>query len=602
MESIVDGNKAVAQAAIETGVRFFSHYPGSPVNKVEVYLRELERNYESGIVFNDSLNEHVAVLAAAGASFCGQRSMVVMKHVGLNIAADPLNYLGYTGVQGGMVIVVGTDPGATCSTGEEDVHWYVPQVNFPLFEPATVSGIRDSVGEAYRLSESYEVPVFIFLPAAICYNSDLLSDPLPPADAGRKPARFRRDHARYTNVGAKAVDNHRRLIERIESVGKNESRVESFFNAGASVGVITRGVTFGHSYEAIRELALEDRLSLLNLEMTYPVNRDLVAEFARGKDSIIVIEDQDGFVENQVKMNLFNELDCRIFGKELFPAFGAVSYDMVERVLAQYFEIETADPDLAPVGGEATPERMGTYCEGCPHRSSFYALEQVSADGDVIIGGDIGCSSLPPHKPDWLMCMNAGVGISQGMSQVVDGQVAISTGGDGSFFHIGLMSLMNAVFNRIDLLHVLLDNSTIAMTGHQPSLTSPGNDVDMRMLLRSIGVDQVEEVNAFNPGEYESALRRQLAGQGVRVIWVRGACALQPDEEWLRRRRVRSLELHPEKCGECSLCYSKLQCPAINRDADSNLFIDMQRCMRCGVCLEICPNEAIEVRETADAV
>ena len=199
MNIAADGNLAIAQAAVEAGVGYFAHYPGSPVNRVDAHLRKLAERFDTGCVFNDALNEHVAVLAAAGASFCGMRSLVAMKHVGMNIAADPLNYLGYTGVKGGMVIVVGTDPGATCSTGEEDVHWYVPQVNFPLLEPTSIKGIRRCVRDAFEMSEKFEVPVLVFAPAGLCFNADFLEEPVPGEN--RNELCFEKDKWRYTNVG-----------------------------------------------------------------------------------------------------------------------------------------------------------------------------------------------------------------------------------------------------------------------------------------------------------------------------------------------------------------------------------------------------------------
>jgi indolepyruvate ferredoxin oxidoreductase alpha subunit len=239
---------------------------------------------------------------------------------------------------------------------------------------------------------------------------------------------------------------------------------------------------------------------------------------------------------------------------------------------------------------------MGTYCEGCPHRATFHALESAVDLSSLTIGGDIGCSSLPPHKPDWLMCMNAGIGVSQGMSAALGTDKVISTGGDGSLFHMGLISLMSAVVNKIDLVHVLLDNSTIAMTGHQDS---PSSRLDVRALLEAVGVDQIVEAFAFRPTDLQGAIEENVGKPGVRVIWVRGACALQPDAATLERRRNRRLEIHNDRCGECRLCYETLACPAINLvpGTDKDICVEEDRCMRCGVCVDICPNDAIEVIE-----
>ena len=596
MRVATDGNLAIAQAAIESGVSYFSHYPGSPVNHVETHLQTLSCEFEAGIIFNNALNEHIAVLAAAGACFSGMRSLVVMKHVGMNIAADPLNYLGYTGVNAGMVIVVGTDPGAVCSTGEEDVHWYVPQFNFPLYEPTSVAGIRECINEAFRTSEKADVPVLVFIPAALCFNVDYLPTPEPDKRAGKRRLSFTKDKRRYTNVGEQAVRNHQYLIDRINKLAANPGRYQTRFEPTARTGLITRGLTFGHTFEVVTELGLDKEVHLLNLEQVYPIDQAGLLDFIAGKDELIVIEDQDGFVENQIKMKLFNEIDCPVQGKNLFPEAGGIKYSQVRDFLANRFSINTTRPAALVPNESDVPERMGTYCEGCPHRATFHAMEAAVDLSSLTIGGDIGCSSLPPHKPDWLMCMNAGIGISQGMSSALGAHKVISTGGDGSLFHMGLISLMSAVVNKIDLLHILMDNSTIAMTGHQ---ASPSSKLDVRALLESVGVDRVVEAFAFRPNELQSAIEEQSGKPGVCVIWVRGACALQPNAETLERRRSRHLVIHNDRCGECRLCYETLECPAINLapGQEKDIYVDEDRCMRCGVCIEICPNDAIEAIE-----
>lgn len=589
---LVNGNGAVAWAAAAAGVSYFSHYPGSPVAQVEPILKRISADFELGIRFNDALNEHIATLAAAGASYCGARSLVVMKHVGLNIAADPVNYLGLTGVKGGLVIVIGTDPGANSSTGEEDVHWYVPQVNFPLFEPTSVPDIYRFTQEAFECSERYSVPAFLFLPTRIAGNSDLLE---LPALAPRPPARFsfERNPDLYVNVGQSAVRNHRLHLERMERLAREKSFAREFYAPEARVGLLSRGATFGHAFEAVRKLGLENEVHLLNLDLVYPLPRELLLRFAAGKERLLVIEDQDGFLENQLKMELFNELDCEVQGKSLFPRYGEVDFARVHSVLAGYFGLE-APPTPAAV---AVPERLGAFCEGCPHRSSFWAIDEAIKGTRHIIGGDIGCSSLPPQRADWLLCMNAGIGVSQGMSHILDPaeQVVVSTGGEGSFFHGGLVSLQSAVLNKIDLLHVVFDNRSVAMTGHQDSPTS-GDQVNVRQLLESIGVQRIFELNAFDPLSLRNRLKAELQTKGVRVLWVRGDCALQPDQETLERRRKKSIRILNEKCGSCNACYQDLACPAIERPVPTqrNLLVNLDRCMRCGVCAEICPNEAIE--------
>jgi indolepyruvate ferredoxin oxidoreductase alpha subunit len=240
------------------------------------------------------------------------------------------------------------------------------------------------------------------------------------------------------------------------------------------------------------------------------------------------------------------------------------------------------------------PERLGTFCEGCPHTSSYFAIEQAIPAETRVIGGDIGCSSLPPFKADWLLCMNAGVGISQGMRPFLPHQSIVSTGGDGSFFHAGLLSVMNAVQNQLPLLHVVFDNRSVAMTGHQ---TSASTSVDYQKLIEACGVDSFTEVNAFKPNEIADVIRSKEQLQGVHVVWISGSCARIPDPVSTYRRANLYPEIQADKCADCTLCYETLACPAIVTNENQQFEINLDRCMRCGVCHEICPNDAITIHQ-----
>ena len=604
-----DGNDAIAWAAQDSGVNYVSHYPGSPVNRVvDVLEAEESRDY----LINHALNEHIAALATLGASLCGARSLLVMKHVGLNIAADPLNYSAVTKIRGGMVVVVGTDPGARSSTGEEDVHWYAPQFNLPLLEPTSVQTVYDQVAQAFQLSEETRMPVLVFVPGRIAYQSSLIER------HGKAPSarafQFHQDPENLINVNARAVRNHRDHILRLQSFqAKTTSFSKRYYNPQASFGVVSRGASHAICCETIESLNLQDDVELLNIGLTYPLNIQPFIDFASNKKKIIIIEDQDGFLETLIKREAFGKVSCSVQGKDIFPAWGELDDSLIADYFCQEFNREPASQALElNIDHIDTPERPGSFCEGCPHRSTFYgidrALEQVTKgqkSGGVyfsgIIGGDIGCSSLPPHRTDWLLCMNAGVGISQGIAQLVPQQPLISTGGEGSFFHGGIISLQSAVENNINLTHLIFDNRSVAMTGHQDSPTASGK-TDMRKLLEAIGVNHIFEVNAFKSSEVSEAIQTAQQIQGVKVIWVRGDCALQPNAEAIRRFKERKLFIHNDRCNGCSLCYDKLQCPAIikkevknKQDNHRQLAIDLQRCRRCTACLDVCPNHAIEV-------
>lgn len=589
----INCNEAIAWGAVSAGVNFVSHYPGSPVNFVEKHIKKLNDRFDEHIKFNDSLNEHVAALSAAGASYCGARSMVIMKHVGLNIAADPFNYIGYTGVKGGMVIIVGTDPGANSSTGEEDVHWYIPQFNFPLFEPTSVQECYDFTRQAFELSEKYEIPVVLFIPGRLAYNYSSVKVTLP---SGTKKDNFyfEKDKQKYINVGNQAIKNHKALIEKIIRISQNESFYKDHFNKQADIGIVVRGLAYSITFELIVKHSLEDKVHLINLDLVYPINELTITDFSKGKNELIFIEDQDGFTENQIKMNCFNILPRTIHGKNIFPKYGEITIDQIEEFLVTKFNLTVPKVQLLQI--PQIPERLGTFCEGCPHTGSFFSIDTVLKELDGVIGGDIGCSSLPPFRADWLLCMNAGIGISQGMAQVLTDQPVISTGGDGSFFHAGALSLLSAVQNKINLIHMVFDNSTIAMTGHQDSPSEV--NFDHRKFLESIGVDRIIDVSPYNPKDFIQKFKEELPLKGVRVFWVKGACVLKGNDYIESRRAILYPEIDSTKCNSCTKCYTDLACPAIINLKDipeQELKIDLNRCVRCGVCHEICPNGAITI-------
>ncbi|HFC92057.1 MAG TPA: indolepyruvate ferredoxin oxidoreductase subunit alpha [Leucothrix mucor] len=585
-----DGNDAIAWAAQDSGVDYISHYPGSPVNRV-INSLEAEKDQHNYLI-NHALNEHIAALSCMGASLCGARSLVVMKHVGLNIAADPLNYSAVCKIKGGMVIVVGTDPGARTSTGEEDVHWYAPQFNLPLLEPATVQGVYKCVKQAFSISEQLQLPVLVFVAGRIAYQSSLVT-----RQQERLKTRnfiFKKDPENLINVGAKAVRNHRDHLLRLQTLQQqNQQLFSEHFNPESSVGIVTRGASYSICYEVIESLGLSKQVHLLNIELTYPINLSDFIQFAQHKKKIIIAEDQDGFLETMIKREAFGKVTCEIQGKEFFPAWGELSDELLRDYFANEFNVITDNKALSLEID--CPERAGSFCEGCPHRSSFYGIDKAIGDG--IIGGDIGCSSLPPHRTDWLLCMNAGIGISQGIAHLLPDQPLVSTGGEGSFFHGGLISLQSAVENNINLTHIIFDNRSVAMTGHQDSPTS-SDKTDLGKLLEGIGVQYIFKVNAFVSSELAETIQTAAKIQGVKAIWVQGDCALQPNAEALRRFKERRLLIHNDLCHGCTLCYEKLQCPAIIQAADKKLQIDLSRCRRCTACLDVCPNNAIEVVES----
>ena len=593
--AIANGNQTIAWAAQDAGVQYVSHYPGSPVNLV---VPELEKTASDDIQFNHALNEHIAALSALGASCCGARSLLVMKHVGLNIAADPLNYAGVCKIRGGMVVVVGTDPGARSSTGEEDVHWYTPQFNFPLYEPTDIQSLYDVIQNAFTVSEQINTPVLVFVPGRLAYQSNTVSR--DRTNHQPQALYFDKDPQTYINVGKRAVKNHREHVQRIQAFSKQPSNSLYKFNEKAKFGLVTRGATYSIVCEVVTTLGLEDDIAVLNINQTYPLNINEFIQFAKNKTEICVIEDQDGFLETMIKRDAFGAVECLVEGKNYFPAWDEVSNEQVTEYLQDKFKIEK-NVNSNRLFDIDCPDRPGTMCEGCPHRAAFYAIDRALENDNGIVGGDIGCSSLPPHRTDWLLCMNAGVGMTQGITQMLPQRSIVSSGGEGSLFHGGITSLQSAVENNINLTHVLFDNASIAMTGHQSS-PSANSKVDVQKLLEAIGVIKVFEVVAYKTHDVIDAIEHAKNIHGVKVVWVRGNCALQADADMQRRMRERTLEIDNALCGSCTICYEQLQCPAITKSSKDNLRvhhleIDMNRCRRCTACLDVCPNNAIKVND-----
>jgi len=606
------GNEALARGGIEAGLGYFSTYPGTPASEVGTVLQGLREEFP-GLYAEISTNEHVAALGALGASWAGVRSMVAMKHVGMNVAAEPFHFAGYTGVRAGMVVVLGSDPGATSSTGEQDDRWYSLHTHLPVLEPADIQEAKEMTRQALELSEAYDLPFVVNAPSKLCHNIGTLRlGPLPERVTYR--GGFERNPERYLNLFDLAVKNHGRCLANVERLRADAGRLglNRVIPGRGRVGIVCSGLLFAYTMEALEILGLDD-VPVLKVGMSYPLDPRLVTRFLEGLDRAVFVEELEGFLEFQAKRWAYDAgVRVPIVGKELFPATGEVDVDRVTDALAE--ALGGRLPHDRRRGSEALerhraemPPRQGAFCPGCPHRATNFALRRA-AGPDTVFAGDIGCytlSVLPPFRvSDWVTCMNCGAGSGQAIAQVSDDPV-VALVGDSTFFHSGVPTLLNAVQNGADLVLLILDNRWVAMTGHQPSPTTdrlvngtPRKAVDLVGFVRSLGVEWVRRADAFRVRPLEVLLREALAGSGVRVIVVEGECALQSER---RRKGALALQeewvdLDPERCQRCHRCYRDLACPAIREEegAEGPVYvIDLGLCQRCGVCEEICPNSAI---------
>ncbi|HPA71015.1 MAG TPA: indolepyruvate ferredoxin oxidoreductase subunit alpha [Spirochaetota bacterium] len=608
------GNDAIVRGGLEAGLGYFSTYPGTPASEIGEGYVSLREEFPH-IHAEFSVNEHVAAHGAQGASWAGVRSMVTMKHVGMNVAAEVLHFAAYTGVKAGLVVVIGSDPGATSSTSEQDDRWYSLHTHLPLLEPSSIQEAMDFTKLAFELSEKYNLPVVLNAPSKLCHNiGSLTLGALPEKFSGK--GKFEKNPQRYINLFGGSVANHRRAMENATRVAADAPSlgVNKVLPGAGTTGFISSSVNFLYLMEALALLGINDA-PVMKIGMSYPLNAGEIAAFAKGLERVIVVEDLEGFIEHQVRSLLYGSgVTARIDGKNIFPAYGELDVDLITERLAAALgkKLPAAmarSIDLAKKLTADIPPRQGAFCIGCPHRATLYSVVKAT-DRKVIFAGDIGCytlSCLPPFSAfDWVTCMNCGVGIAQGMMQTLDDGDVLAYVGDSTFFHSGIPGLINAVQQDSRMVLVILDNKWVAMTGHQPSPTTETavdgakfNPVDIKGLLKSIGVKYVRTVDPFNVKATTAAIKEALRKkEGVRVIISEAECALQYGRR-LRYERP-GYEVHyqiePGICQKCDECYVQLGCPAIRRAEKGGThyyYIEEAACLNCGACHDLCPNTAI---------
>jgi indolepyruvate ferredoxin oxidoreductase alpha subunit len=599
---VASGALAAARGALEAGVGLVTTYPGSPIT--ETFEALAGPQYDGRPECDQSVNEHVGFHRAMGYALTGGRAMITMKHVGFNVAADPAHYIGYTGVRGGMVILVGTDPGATCSTGEYDVRFYAFHTHLPLLEPTGVQDTLDLTRAAFQWSEEDELPYVIAIPAGTCYAMEGIV--AGRIESLKKGGRFVHSPD-FTNVGRRAVTNHFRLLERLTALQKRSRRrsVVRFHPGTDGTLIITSGVNYHRVRESLHCLGLSSRVGVFASALTHPFPTSALKKALTGINRIVFVEDLGGFLETSLSPFLLRQSSPpKVFGKDLFPAAGGLDFSMIQQILSDLL-VKKPRKRVPSVGAPdlpySLPEREGTFCPGCSYRGFFHVLmEEIGPD--AVVGGDIGCSSLPPHFSSWLTCMNSGPAIAAGVAAGVRGrQKVVSLIGDSTFWHSGFQTVLDLHRTNSDQLCFILDNFWTAMTGHQATISTPVSPtgirvphVDIETVLRGIGIAAIPVVDPYQLKVFRGVVRSLLRESGFRVVLVRRECRLQS-----RRRSSgagnppRMVFLCADRCQECGVCYERFCCPAIIKDALGSLMIDQTICTQCGVCAQICPNGAI---------
>jgi len=611
------GNEAIARGAVEAGVAVATAYPGTPSSEIGDTLSRIAD--EAGLYFEWSANEKVAFEVAFGASMCGQRSMVSMKHVGLNVALDVLNPVSLRGVKGGLVFVSTDDPSQHSSRTEQDNRWLAKQNCVPVLEPSSPQEAKDLTSYAFELSERVGLPVMLRTVTRLSHmRSDVVIGPIKKP---KREAEFDWDRFSYRVAGFEKL--FRRHKERHEKLDRAQEEFEGLtynklkLEGGEKLGIIGVGFSFSYVIDAIQKLGVESDVAFLKLATPHPLPVKLVGGLLEGVERILVVEEVDPFVELHVKA-LAKDVapDVEVIGRMSghLPREGELSPVILDNALADLLGVKAEEADRSGVEARVKAllfDRMLTLCAGCPHRASLYALKQAvkQVKGDlrgVVVNGDIGCYGLAHAPPmsfeDTYFCMGASIGVSQGMAQV--GVDAIAWIGDGTFFHAGIPGLINAVYNDVPLKVVVADNGTIAMTGFQPTPQSgrtamgkPAKRIMIEDIARAAGVEHVEVVDPNDLQAAEAAFRRMLEAEGAAMVIARRLCAT---EELRQMRPERPVPYHvdEDECIGCRICLSQFGCPAlIWEDEEGKARIDPTLCTGCGVCAQVCPQAAIARRE-----
>lgn len=578
MKKLLTGNEAVARGAYEAGITVAAAYPGTPSTEILENIAPYKEIYAEW-----APNEKVALEVAAGASIGGARALAAMKHVGVNVAADPLMTLAYTGVNGGLVLVTADDPGMHSSQNEQDNRYYAKFGKMALLEPSDSQEAKDFVAEAMKISEEFDVVVILRLTTRICHSKGLVEFK-ERQEVGMKP--YVKQANKYIATPANARVLHGTLEERLKRLEEYSNNTSLNFIEwnDKKIGIVTSGVAYQYAREVFG-----DKASYLKLGMTNPLPKEKIKEFANQVETVYVVEENEPYLEEALKAMGIN---CT--GKEKLPLVGELNPDIVERAfLGTEREVFTTDKKL--------PNRPPVLCPGCPHRGLYYVLGRQK---NAIVTTDIGCYTLgsapPLNAGDTCICMGASITAGHGMYKAfehngVEGHKIFSVIGDSTFFHSGVTGLMDVVYNKGNSTVIIADNRITGMTGHQEN---PGTgrtlkgeetvEIDVTKICKALGVSKVVEVNPLNLEEMEAAIKEAANTDETMVIVTKWPCALLKDQP----KPKELYRIDEEKCKKCKACL-KVGCPAIF-NLEGKIQIDDTMCNGCGFCAQVCRFDAIE--------
>ena len=595
------GNEAIARGGIEAGVAFASTYPGTPSSEISTNFFQMAQ--ECDLYFEYSTNEKVSMEVAAAAAISGVRSMCVMKHVGLNVAADVLMTLAYVGVKAGMVVLTADDPFMFSSQNEQDNRYYAKLSGLPLVEPSSVAEAKDLIPYAIDLSEKLQEPVIVRTTTRINHSSGVVT--LGKIRQRVTKGYFTKDPLNLVPVPAVARKLHVKLLKNWEEARALAEKSEYNFTEGnGSWGIICNGVSYNYVSDAIKDLDIADKVKVLRIGFSHPLPEALIKGYLKKCDKVLVVEEGEPYMEEAVKAFAQEEgLTLSIKGKtkDLFTRLYEYDPAQVKGCIARYFGLDytpPAIPDLSDIPD--VPQRPPVLCAGCSHRATYLEVKKAAEGLETIYPSDIGCYTLgllpPLSTADYLLCMGSSVDTAGGFSKVTD-QKVIAFIGDSTFFHSGISGLINAVYNNHNFTLVILDNGTTAMTGHQPN---PGVDmkqlnldgygrVSIEAIVRAIGVQHVAVIKPYKVKKSSEALKEAINFKGVSVIISEEICALYAQALKLSKRKPFHVS---KKCKDHKDCINSLACPAFYI-WNERVKIDPNLCTGCAVCAQICPENAI---------
>ena len=589
MKKLMLGNEAVARGLYEAGCTFVSSYPGTPSTEITEQAAKYDEIYAEW-----APNEKVALESAFGACLTGQRAFCGMKHVGLNVAADPLFTISYTGVNGGLIIGVADDAGMHSSQNEQDSRHYAQAAKIPMLEPSDSQEAIDFAKAAYEISEEYDTPVLLKMCTRVSHSQSVVE---PEDRVMPEPKPYKKDGDKYIMMPRQAKLRHPIVEQRTAALRKLSettplNRIEKGRNNDIAI------ITDSTSYQYVKEV-IGHRYDILKLGLIWPVSEKLLVNFTKKRDKVIVVEELDGFIEDMIRA-----IGVECYGKEYFSMIDELSQNKVRRGLAKILEDDSLLPKIPELKKSyKVPNRPPVMCAGCPHRGLFYVLSKLRLN----VIGDIGCYTLGAIEPlnaiDTTICMGASISGIHGFNKAssftddkMEGRT-VAVIGDSTFMHSGMTGLVNIAYNDSNSTVIILDNSITGMTGHQENPTTgrnlkgdPALKVDLEALCHAVGIASVRVVDPYDLKETETVIKEELAKPCSSVIISRRPCALL---KYVKHKAP--LVADQDKCTKCRMCM-KIGCPAI-MVADKGVSIDCTLCVGCGVCTELCKFGALKEKE-----